>query len=121
MRRQLTSLAAAASLAVATVSSISAQVIAPVLRPPAPAIQPVLTSPLEPLAASILRELLADRGFSAAVAQGPMATRAPGTATPSDFVGVADLDVQLGRMQPEASLVWTEAGRWWVWGYGATA
>lgn len=112
MRTQIVSVAAAASLALAVVSSASGQIVAAPLSPlirPAPAV----TAPVvfdEARAAAQLRALLADRGFDASVTRGPMLAVPPGAATPLDFDGDPELDAPLGPMQLEAYLFWTEGG-----------
>jgi hypothetical protein len=71
---------------------------------------------------TVLRRLLAAQGFGADVVDGPMAATPPGQATRLDFAGDATLDLLLdGGMQSEAWLLETEAGRWWLWEYGASA
>jgi hypothetical protein len=75
----------------------------------------------EPREVAELRTILAERGFGSSVTEGPMAARAPGQATPFDFASDDDLDAQVGAFQPEAWLVRTEAGRWWLWPDGAAA
>jgi hypothetical protein len=48
-----------------------------------------------------------------------MLARAPGAAFPSDWTGDANLNALVGPMHAEASMIWTEAGLWWVWECGA--
>src|SRR5581483_931373 len=118
MRKQIVSLAAAASLALVTISSVSAQVVGPALPLPAPppaATAPVVRSFADTQAIAALRVRLAERGFDAAAAGGPMIALQPGAATPADFSGDAEMDAPVLPMQPQAFLVWTEAGRWWIW------
>lgn len=126
MRKQIVSLAAAASLTLATVSSISAQVVGPVFPLPAPGVPPVPApieaSPFDEGAAiAVLRPLLAGRGFDESVARGPMFAIPPGQVSGADFHGDPEMDAPLAGIAAGAYLVWTEAGRWWVWEYGASA
>jgi hypothetical protein len=68
-----------------------------------------------------LKTLLARRGLGAAVSQGPMIAAPPGAVSPADFDSDSGLESPVGAFQSDAWLVWTEAGRWWVWETGATA
>jgi hypothetical protein len=46
----------------------------------------------------------------------------PGEAEPFEFSGDEALGVlPAGAFQPEAWLIETQAGRWWLWDYGAAA
>ena len=68
-----------------------------------------------------LRPMLAARGFGQDVVDGPMMARAPGQTMPSDLIVDAEGDELTGGVQPEAWLIWTTAGRWWLWEYGVVA
>ncbi|HEY3059276.1 MAG TPA: hypothetical protein VGL99_09915 [Chloroflexota bacterium] len=73
-----------------------------------------------------LRPMLASRGFGADIVNGPTSARAPGRtgAWAVDRIG-DDFDPDMGTMleplQREAWLVFTPAGRWWLWEYGVAA
>lgn len=72
-------------------------------------------------AIAMLRQQLHRRGFDASVTGGPMQGVPPGAASAADFDGDGDMGVPIGQVQSAAWLVWTDAGRWWVWEYGAAA
>jgi hypothetical protein len=87
---------------------------------------PLLSGPAsdgsaEAQATGALRVLLGDRGFGPDVTAGPMTVAAPGRVSAFDFATDDDLDAGLGAVEPEAWLVRTEAGRWWLWEDGACA
>jgi hypothetical protein len=69
-----------------------------------------------------LRVLLRDRGFGPDVTAGPMIALPPGAAVygarpaPDD-----EMEALVTPYQPEAWLVRTDAGRWWLWESGAAA
>jgi hypothetical protein len=69
-----------------------------------------------------LRVLLRERGFGPDVTAGSMTALPPGSAvygawpTPDD-----ELEALVGPYQPQAWLVRTDAGRWWVWASDAAA
>jgi hypothetical protein len=141
MRRLFTArtaivVAASAALTLGTTASLSAQVFPPLPAPRPPALErptPVGlayhftratgrdAAELLPIAG--LRVLLRERGFGPDVTAGWMAATAPGKAT--DFVPYGldpEVDALIGGVvQPDAWLVQTVAGRWWVWEYGAAA
>jgi hypothetical protein len=125
MRKQLISLVAAASLALASVSSISAQVIAPVLGPPAPAIQPV-TAAFAPWPPATIpgRQAWGEEDVLAIV-HARVAARATGREVPTDLAAWPPPDQAdgEGRGLPPAMVAWRpdawlvdagQAGRWWV-------
>lgn len=124
MRKQIVSLAAAASLMLATVSSTSAQVVGPVLPLPAPGLPPAPSQASVfdgDAAIAALRPLLAGRGFDRSVVRGPMFAVPPDLASGADFDGDPEMGGRLGAAVDRPYLVWTEAGPWWVWEYGAVA
>lgn len=76
----------------------------------------------ESTAIATLRRLLRRRGFGPEVTGGPMVAVPPGQSTLLDF----DPDAATGAPldsgpQPDAWLIGTNAGRWWVWETGASA
>jgi hypothetical protein len=85
---------------------------------PAAAFEPTLD---EAKAIAMLRPRLHRRGFDSSVAGGPMLGLPPGEVTLEDFVGDDDTDLPVGQVQSAAWLISTNAGRWWVWEYGAAA
>jgi hypothetical protein len=127
MRKPFLSLAVAGAVALATVSASQAQVSPPIfLRPAAPpavAPAPAERAPVAELPqVATMRKLLAGRGFGADVTAGPMIALPPGQATPLDFERDGEIDAMLpSGLQAEAWLIETNAGRWWLWDYGATA
>ena len=146
MRKLLATAAAAAGLTVAAATA-TAQVLPPAsLPPPAvsaprPAAAQVgiaahytrlrsdpLLAPLasdgsaEGLATGALRVLLRDRGFGPDVTAGPMTAMAPSVGLADRWLSSQDeLDALVGPDQPEAWLIQTDAGRWWLWESGAAA
>ena len=81
----------------------------------------------EAQAVARLRSMLARRGFGTDVLAGPMTGRAPGLtaawpeALALDYVVDDDMDAMIGPVQNDAWLVFTAAGRWWLWTYGVAA
>jgi hypothetical protein len=76
----------------------------------------------ESAAIATLRRLLRRRGFGAEVTAGPMLALPPGQATVLEFGGDGDGGALLDTgLQPDAWLVETNAGRWWLWETGAAA
>jgi hypothetical protein len=72
-------------------------------------------------AIATMRRQLRRRGFEADVTAGPMLAMPPGQATLLDF-GPDDASALLETgLQPDAWLIETNAGRWWLWETGATA
>ena len=127
MRKPFIALAAAGGLTLATVTALQAQIAPPFFArpaaPPAVAPAPAERAPIAELPqVATMRKLLAGRGFGADVTAGPMVAYAPGEARPFEFSGDADMGIlPLGAFQPEAWLIETNAGRWWLWDYGAAA
>jgi hypothetical protein len=78
-------------------------------------------------AVASLRPMLAKRGFDTDVVDGPMIAAAPGQTAPwpearaVDYVVDDDMDAMIGPVQNDAWLVFTEAGRWWLWPSGVAA
>jgi len=102
----------------ASVPAVDGLVAVP--RPPAAANPPAAWTGDQ--AIGRLRVLLAGRGFGADVTAGPMVAYPPGNAWPLDFTTDGELEAVLSSgLQAEAWLIETNAGRWWLWDYGATA
>jgi len=125
MRRSFAVLTASAVLVVGATATF-AQPVAPI--PFQPAVPPPAGIASPPGwrgddAIATLERLLRDRGFGEDVAFGPMDAFAPGDDGPRAAVGTGDvrLDAPIGARQPEAWFVYTAAGGWWVWDYGAAA
>jgi hypothetical protein len=66
-----------------------------------------------------MRVLLRDRGFGLDVTAGPMTALPPGAVARSALDD--EMEAFVTPYQPEAWLIQTEAGRWWLWESGATA
>jgi hypothetical protein len=129
MRKPFVALAVAGTLSLAAVPVLHAQVFPPVRPLPAPPVAaPVEPAPTrvldqhpEPREVTSLRKLLADRGFGPSVAEGPMLYQGSDGASNFDYVVDAEADPLIGHDPAGAWLVWTAAGRWYVWDYGAAA
>jgi hypothetical protein len=132
IRKPLVALVGATALTLASLSTLSAQVLppaAPAPRLPQPAVlAPAPAAPSEASAVASelaaiarLRPRLAARGLDRAIVEGPMMAVAPGQADEMTFVVDAEIEALLGAPQPEAWLVWTTGGRWWLWEYGVAA
>lgn len=127
MRKPVLSLAVAGAVALITVSASQAQVFPPIFprpaAPPAVAPAPAERAPIAELPqVATMRKLLAGRGFGADVTAGPMVAYAPGEARPFENSIDAEMGIlPAGAFQPEAWLIETGAGRWWLWDYGAAA
>ena len=125
MRKPFIALAAAGGLALAMVSALQAQIAPPFVprpAPPAVAPAPAERAPIAELPQiATMRKLLVGRGFGPDVTAGPMTALRPGEATPLDFARDGEIDAMLpAGLQVEAWLIETNAGRWWLWDYGAT-
>ena len=75
----------------------------------------------ESWAISTLRRQLRRRGFDPDVTAGPMLALPPGQASLLDFGPDEPSGLLDTGLQPDAWLVLTNAGRWWLWETGAAA
>jgi hypothetical protein len=75
----------------------------------------------EGLAVGAMRVLLRDRGFGPDVTAGPMTALAPGAELYDLLLSSDELDALVVPYQPQAWLIQTDAGRWWLWESGAAA
>ena len=76
----------------------------------------------EGLAVDAMRVLLRDQGFGPGVTDGPMTTLPPSAELNDRRLGSGDeLDALVVPNQPQAWLIQTDAGRWWLWESGAAA
>ena len=67
-------------------------------------------------AVDAMRVLLRDRGFGPDGTAGPMTAMAPGAGLVDRWLSSQDeLEALVGPDQPEAWLIQTDAGRWWLW------
>jgi len=132
MRKLLTVAAVAGALAAGSVvfAAPPPQVAPPapirVAPPPALAPEPVASSGApwsDDAAATTLQRLLRDRGYGEDVLFGPMAAWAPGDGgyLAAPRTGDPRLDAPLGERPAGAWFVYTNAGGFWIWDYGAAA
>ena len=72
-------------------------------------------------AIATVRRQLRRRGFEPDVTAGPMVALPPGQVSLLDFGPDEASELLETGLQPDAWLVETNAGRWWLWETGATA